>query len=55
MISDNRFLRQIMYKVVPGRIGRAGSLLLRTVNNLAGGTTWVMWARFLGLQRTPPE
>ena len=44
-----------MYKIVPGRIGRAGSLLLRTTNNLAGGSTWVMWARFIGLQPTPSE
>ena len=43
-------LVQVMYQVAPG-IGRAGSLILRTGNNIVGGATWVLWARFIGLQQ----
>ena len=46
---------QIIYKLTPGRLGRAGSLVLRTANNLVGGVTWVFWARFIHLQPQAPE
>eukprot|EP00287_Rhodomonas_sp_CCMP768_P017287 CAMPEP_0202816580 /NCGR_PEP_ID=MMETSP1389-20130828/7032_1 /ASSEMBLY_ACC=CAM_ASM_000865 /TAXON_ID=302021 /ORGANISM="Rhodomonas sp., Strain CCMP768" /LENGTH=378 /DNA_ID=CAMNT_0049488647 /DNA_START=26 /DNA_END=1162 /DNA_ORIENTATION=+ len=44
-------IEQVMYKVVPPSVGRVGSLVLRTGNNVVGGATWVMWARYIGLQK----
>ena len=32
-------------------VSKASSLALRTGNNLIGGSTWVLWARFIGLQK----
>ena len=32
-------------------VSKASSLALRTGNNLVGGSTWVLWARFIGLQK----
>jgi hypothetical protein len=40
-----------MYKILPTSISKGGSLVLRTGNNVVGGATWVMWARFIGLQK----
>ena len=32
-------------------VSKASSLFLRTGNNLIGGSTWVLWARYIGLQK----
>lgn len=46
---------QAMYKALPLGLSKGGSLLMRTGNNVIGGATWVMWARFIGLQKQKPE
>ena len=43
-------VEQAIYKT-SASWGRALSLVLRTGNNIIGGATWVMWARFIGLQK----
>ncbi|KAJ1480832.1 hypothetical protein T484DRAFT_1955827 [Baffinella frigidus] len=47
-------VEQVIYKRSAGW-GRSLSLFLRTGNNIVGGATWVMWARFIGLQSKKEE
>jgi hypothetical protein len=44
-------IEQTMYKVLPTGVSKTASLVMRTGNNMLGGVTWVMWARFIGLQK----
>lgn len=44
-------IEQAMYKVLPTGASKTASLVMRTGNNMLGGVTWVMWARFIGLQK----
>ena len=48
-------LERGIFSVASPTVGKASSLVLRTGNNLIGGATWVLWARFIGLQKKKEE
>ena len=48
-------LERAIFSVSSPTVGKASSLVLRTGNNLIGGATWVLWARYIGLQKKQAE
>ena len=44
-------VERAIYGMAPPALAQTSSLVLRTGNNLIGGSTWVLWARFIGLQK----
>ena len=48
-------LERAIFGVFSPTVGKASSLVLRTGNNLIGGATWVLWARYIGLQKKAEE
>lgn len=45
---------RVAYRFAPESVAKTSTAVLRTVNNIAGGATWVMWARAIGLNKKPP-
>jgi len=44
-------MERAIYGMASPAVAQTSSLVLRTGNNLIGGSTWVLWARFIGLQK----
>ena len=43
-----------LFRHAPDTVAKLATAAMRTVNSIAGGATWVMWARATGLDQPPP-
>lgn len=48
-------VERVAFAAAPLRLAQAVSAAGRTVNNIAGGSLWVVWARAIGLQKAPAK
>lgn len=48
-------IERLMFYAMPISVARVTTGVLRTVNNIAGGASWVLYARAIGLQKTSNE
>ncbi|GJQ11096.1 hypothetical protein GpartN1_g2887.t1 [Galdieria partita] len=48
-------IERLMFHVMPVSVARISTGVLRTLNNIAGGASWVIYARAIGLQKQANE
>lgn len=48
-------VERVAFSAAPLRLAQFVSAAGRTVNNVAGGSLWVVWARAIGLQKAPAK
>ncbi|EME31368.1 protein reticulata-related 3, chloroplastic [Galdieria sulphuraria] len=48
-------IERLMFHIMPISVARISTGVLRTVNNIAGGASWVLYARAIGLQKHADE